>query len=1041
MRNEVFNLINRNSFVGLKECESNVLKFYNHHADNNLSTVYVDYSNTIFDSADQALAKHKHIVEEEYFKSEGSLQWNFYYYFVLDKENYNKFKNTKFAKDIENDTNYSRKRVVSIDLLESSYPFSLSVEKIKQGKASNYDLSSEWIKILQANDLDEVYSDEKVSTYNAAIERYLIGTPIKDVDINKQIDTSFEVSSPVGIKQLNLNNYRSFSPNEIFSFADVNLIEGVNGKGKTSLLEAIELLMCGKTYRHEKLPTEDAEISIVYKGSNETESFDPRNIKKFQQRDQFWYGIPATPNRNNLYKSFNRFNFFNTDASYRFSTGDEPKVIWSSFEALALGGKTAELGKRIDGFSARFAEIEKRTKKEIDVLASDVAELVKNKESINAQAKGKDFDYDKTNKTLLKLGASVFLDISSETTMDQVKSYAEKMLNRIKSIESLFSEESDLSLEKVEQYLDENIKLEKILTSSIEDIQKNEVHKRVKAEDLKKSEKNTLLSKRLLQYASHDIAMDLPEFERNLEKNRASYLKNQDILNNINSSDLLISQDDGELINTRIKRCEENITKFKLSKDNLETKIKEIGDKLENIKVILLEIKSLGRRFLSNSTSNSGHSACPLCDTLFEREELEQRIGRVEIASDEFTLLVEEKSKIEIELKNNNELLYASRKLQKVIDGLKPTNDTEQMSVSSVKAEIKRHLDLLAEKVDDLDSEQRKIKMLNDHGFNVEELNSLIKHFSLSSSEDRDSLVENIYRTTAVVSSENEKIKSELYELDKRIENFKDNFYNECPKYISFDFSQEMKKEIFDKIYLIKAAADNCNFLFNELRGIPRSTILRTIYVEISDILEDILSYTTFLARLKQDTLALKQIEIQIEQKTKDKEILDLKFGRAKKAVETFNEISINFGVESAVQKFFSQNKSVILEIFKTIHAPNEFEDIILDDQSIFVLKNGTRRELSTISTGQRTAVALSIFLGMHLSCPMAPKIILLDDPIAFVDDLNVLAVLDFLREVVIKGDRQLFFATANKKLGTLFKRKFDLLGTSFTTLNPSSIQ
>jgi hypothetical protein len=36
---------------------------------------------------------------------------------------------------------------------------------------------------------------------------------------------------------------------------------------------------------------------------------------------------------------------------------------------------------------------------------------------------------------------------------------------------------------------------------------------------------------------------------------------------------------------------------------------------------------------------------------------------------------------------------------------------------------------------------------------------------------------------------------------------------------------------------------------------------------------------------------------------------------------------------------------------------------------------------------------------------------------------------LDFLRDLALTGNRQIFFSTANEKLATLFERKFDFLG------------
>jgi chromosome segregation protein len=61
----------------------------------------------------------------------------------------------------------------------------------------------------------------------------------------------------------------------------------------------------------------------------------------------------------------------------------------------------------------------------------------------------------------------------------------------------------------------------------------------------------------------------------------------------------------------------------------------------------------------------------------------------------------------------------------------------------------------------------------------------------------------------------------------------------------------------------------------------------------------------------------------------------------------------------------------------------------------------------------------------------------LIDDPIAHVDDLNALSFLDYLRDVVLQSRRQIFFATASDKLATLFERKFDFLGSSgFNRIN-----
>ena len=88
------------------------------------------------------------------------------------------------------------------------------------------------------------------------------------------------------------------------------------------------------------------------------------------------------------------------------------------------------------------------------------------------------------------------------------------------------------------------------------------------------------------------------------------------------------------------------------------------------------------------------------------------------------------------------------------------------------------------------------------------------------------------------------------------------------------------------------------------------------------------------------------------------------------------------------------------------------------------------------ISTGQRAAFALAVFLSQNAQLKAGPRVILIDDPIAHVDDLNCLSFLDYLREIALTGTRQIFFATASSKIASLFERKFDFFGERFKRFN-----
>jgi recombinational DNA repair ATPase RecF len=150
---------------------------------------------------------------------------------------------------------------------------------------------------------------------------------------------------------------------------------------------------------------------------------------------------------------------------------------------------------------------------------------------------------------------------------------------------------------------------------------------------------------------------------------------------------------------------------------------------------------------------------------------------------------------------------------------------------------------------------------------------------------------------------------------------------------------------------------------------------------------------------------------------------------RLTNAKSTFEELQNNHSLKSAMEDALQRNRAMIEEIFARIHSPAEFQGLGTDWATLRRKADGTEAKLSEISTGQRAAFALAIFLAQNAQLTSAPPTILIDDPIAHVDDLNALSFLDYLREVSLTEKRQIFFATASDKLATLFERKFDFLG------------
>lgn len=127
-------------------------------------------------------------------------------------------------------------------------------------------------------------------------------------------------------------------------------------------------------------------------------------------------------------------------------------------------------------------------------------------------------------------------------------------------------------------------------------------------------------------------------------------------------------------------------------------------------------------------------------------------------------------------------------------------------------------------------------------------------------------------------------------------------------------------------------------------------------------------------------------------------------------------------------EAFINNNISQISKIFINLHTPQEFSELKIIDSEIVGVRNGEEVPLANMSTSQRRTLVFSVFFQLHLSNPSAPPFLLFDEPTAHIDPLNSLLLMDFLRELVITYDRQLFVTTNNRNTANLFRRKFSFL-------------
>ncbi|MCK7559472.1 hypothetical protein MKQ70_32680 [Chitinophaga sedimenti] len=215
---------------------------------------------------------------------------------------------------------------------------------------------------------------------------------------------------------------------------------------------------------------------------------------------------------------------------------------------------------------------------------------------------------------------------------------------------------------------------------------------------------------------------------------------------------------------------------------------------------------------------------------------------------------------------------------------------------------------------------------------------------------------------------------------------------------------------------------------------------IKTI-VHLSDS-DSILSISNAVKILKKNVASLRkalndqtELQIELDKILHANEFIDgnkAKHARLENAINILDRMSKDRG-KTAMEAFFKENRELISDIYVTIHSPKEFNAITFSDGKILLVKpDGSEHPVNRISTGQRSALAMSLFIALNRQLKDGPKIMLFDDPVAFTDDFNILSLLDFLRFFILKEGKQIFFATANARLASLIEKKFEFMGNHF---------
>jgi len=999
-------------FPGVEKINSSTLRFMKGAKGSPYAVYYLDIVQNLPKSK-EALANYlDRVIGAHYFKDRKSLQWSNYLYFItqLDKNNSYDLQNVKDL--IERDRNYARKFVISVEDVDSILT---SPVVVPQAATPHANVLSVWSKMLTDAGLDKVIlHDADLPTRLKLIE----SSRVERTSREKRRKISVADRKETFIRSLNLNKFRDFPRQKNFSFGTVNLIFGANGSGKTSLFEAIELYYCGKNKRNPKSHPQ-YEIAVGFAGGRSEIATSKRTLQLFRDRNLIWYGQPET-NTQNLYQSFSQFNFLNTDAAVgladsvtrikddlsKLLVGPDASKIWRDIEKVteAVLGKVRDLTSLETQINEELSALDKQIK------ASN--EIHQESDSIHARLK------EMINRIGWNHGK-----VDKETSASLVEILSE-FVSILHQVENLNWTKSPVSINTIDEYccnariVSVQVKRNLIQMGQMQNSQKeilDLINRDRKAIELAKE------AKRIVESGVIGRSEDCNK-QRDLI---ASYSGKLAGIETVSLHKLFADYLDMGLLACR----EVALVKSSSAKTLLDDTMAEYEEfcKLRDQSLNLIqELKQIADRIIHNS---SKFDECPLCHTTFEQGELSNRIN---VNDDHFSSIGR---KLLDQIQERELVLDKAKLFDAVLVSLlkfcERSKLSQEITIRSVLAEIERTKKLLSEAQDKLSLSNGEILTLESHGFTVKRAEEVslrlqglghpISGFLL---EDIDRLILDISGSLLGLSDDFNNKKIAIEELNLEI--------LESLGTIGLDDSElkNLQFQLEERLVLTESILEKLRYFTASDFPWPRDRPIAELFVEAESIRKVATDMKLALGKeTRAKDIFTKSISRRddLQKKLKD---LQLRLDRYRQAKDTFNKIRNKHSLQSAMDFTLRENRDCIETIFKSIHSPVEFRGLGQDWSTLVRKQGGHEAKLSEISTGQRAAFALSIFLAQNIQLKDAPPVILIDDPIAHVDDLNSLSYLDYLREIVLKGQRQIFFSTADDKLAALFQRKFDFLGS-----------
>lgn len=985
------------------------------HRLKQVSVYYFDFSLALFEKDFDIRHYQEKYIAADYYQHQGHLQWNFYFVFVVEGGSFRGIPQATLT-DVINDTSYARKHVILEDELSSFIADAMSV--VHPTVTHVEDVVSLWKGKLDREGLSDIH---RPGPRSKVLERIRTGGTLPSKrfshDSEETVDTPFVHS----FSALDIENYRRLSPGT-YPLKRVNVLYGPNGSGKTSFLEAIELSICGATKRSGEEP--ETVVALEDESGRRFVRNDSASMKQFKEMARIIFGVSGGRGENPMPDAFARFNFFSSDAAYALAhdEDDNPSAIREAFIKIALGDQADRISKRLKAFCSELEKRCRERRREVDLEIEHSEIIDKEISALEAEL-----------KTRSSVSTADPSEIAARIGLLDKPSSAQTLRKTLSRLEISF-ERINSSADWLDKVTSDSIAIEKAQLEAARAKVENATTRRdeVRLELAKVSQEHTNTRRDLDLFRRAEEIRVLQGIEllprvrelsalrgvaSQLEKTRANALK----LKNISE------------LKKRFLHWGETADR---SAEDLKNRLAVLRERIRDSEAVagdaarlLSSLRTDGAEYL---TLVDDQDTCPLCGVEHPPGALRNLLEReVDARDDNLIALKVEARTVESDAKCWEEVLQVRRELEKV---------GSQMGITSP------NWDDTNEALKWIDSLEKNIENAQRDATTLEELETELMRRGMSFSEATsiDSGIqallgkgisgiddEEYAKAIGLREVEIGNLENKKRSLDLELKNLTEKIETTLTKALPGLYEvPHMLTLLTERLHFISDAMAYVENLKEEIVIDDRN--LRTAATDIVTARRALDTDIALRSKLEDSSRLLKERREQERASSSHMNESKLELERYERAYRVVHGLLDEHSLDRHLSDFVEAYKLGILAIFKRIHSPREFDDLILgvegDEEIVLVRNTGEHAKLHQVSTGQRSALALAIFLALNGSARAKLDLIMIDDPVAHIDDLNSLNFIDYLRNAAISGS-QIFIATSSNKLRRLLEMKFSCLG------------